>query len=74
MTTKHLAISKTGVDMDREEKVGLAITILFFLLFPFIAIWSANTLFPSLAIPYTWKTWLAAFFLGLFIRPNYKGN
>jgi len=60
--------------MDREEKIGLVIIILFFLLFPFIAIWSANTLFPSLAIPYTWKTWLAAFFLGLFIRPNYKVN
>ena len=61
--------------MDREEKIALAVIVLFFLLFPFIAIWSANTLFPFLAIPYTWKTWLAAaFFVGLFIRPTYKGN
>lgn len=60
--------------MDREDKIELAVIIVFFLLFPFIAIWSANTLFPSLAIPYTWKTWLAAFFLGLFIRPIDKGN
>jgi len=27
--------------------------------FPMAIIWSLNTLFPSLAIPYTWQTWLA---------------
>lgn len=26
---------------------------------PFATIWSLNTLFPVLAIPYTWETWLA---------------
>ena len=29
---------------------------------PIAGIWSLNTLFPMLAIPYTWQTW-AAFFL-----------
>ena len=29
---------------------------------PIVGIWSLNTLFPMLAIPYTWQTW-AAFFL-----------
>jgi hypothetical protein len=31
---------------------------------PLVGIWSLNTLFPVLAIPYTWETWLA--FLLLF--------
>jgi len=26
---------------------------------PIVGIWSLNTLFPTLAIPYTWQTWLA---------------
>ena len=29
---------------------------------PIVGIWSLNTLFPMLAIPYSWQTW-AAFFL-----------
>jgi len=31
---------------------------------PLAGIWSLNTLFPIVAIPYTWETWLA--FLLLF--------
>jgi len=30
---------------------------------PFIFVWSLNTLFPILIIPYTFKTWLAALLL-----------
>jgi hypothetical protein len=30
---------------------------------PLATIWSLNTLFPVLSIPYTIWTWLAAFFL-----------
>lgn len=30
---------------------------------PFITIWSLNTLFPSLAIAYTFKTWVASLLL-----------
>jgi ABC-type Fe2+-enterobactin transport system substrate-binding protein len=26
---------------------------------PIAGIWSLNTLFPVLSIPYTWETWLA---------------
>jgi len=37
---------------------------------PLIVIWSANTLFPTLAIPYTWQTWLATILLGAFFRAN----
>ena len=31
---------------------------------PFITIWALNTLFPALAIEYTFQTWLAAVILG----------
>lgn len=41
---------------------------------PFIVIWSANTLFPALAIPYTWQTWLATILLGAFFRANVTVN
>ena len=26
---------------------------------PFVVIWALNTLFPVLAIPFTWQTWLS---------------
>ena len=35
---------------------------------PLLTIWSANTLFPILDIPYTLDTWAAVILLGLFIR------
>ena len=34
------------------------------LAFPIFSIWSLNTLFPVLDIPYTFDTWLAALILG----------
>jgi hypothetical protein len=37
---------------------------------PLITLWSANTLFPSLNIPYDFFTWLATVILGLFFRGN----
>jgi len=41
-----------------------ALVILFlFLAAPLATIWSLNTLFPVLTIPYTLETWLASFFL-----------
>mgnify|MGYP006295468461 CR=1 FL=1 len=35
---------------------------------PLLTIWSLNTLFPVLAIPYSFDTWCAVVLLGLFIR------
>jgi len=35
---------------------------------PFITIWSLNTLFPVLAIPYTLETWAAAIALHATVR------
>lgn len=37
---------------------------------PVVVIWSLNTLFPALAIPFTFSTWLATGILLLFLIPN----
>ena len=37
------------------------------LLAPFASIWSLNTLFPALAIPYTLETYVAALFLAFTV-------
>ena len=43
-----------------NNTVGLMILlILLIILGPIVTIWSLNTLFPVLAIPYTLETWLA---------------
>jgi hypothetical protein len=42
----------------------LGLVILLLLLGPILTIWSLNTLFPVLNIPYTMETWLAVVFLG----------
>lgn len=57
----------------------LTLALLFVVLLvvvPLALIWSLNTLFPVLAIGYSFKTWLAAFLLSGFIggRAIVKGN
>ena len=37
---------------------------------PFITIWAMNTLFPVLAIPYTFDTWCATVILAMFLKGN----
>ena len=53
-------------------KLFLAIVLIVALIAvgPLATIWAANTLFPSLAIPYTFMTWLAVVVLGAFFRAN----
>jgi hypothetical protein len=46
---------------------GVLAFIVGLLLAPFAAIWSLNTLFPTLAIPYTLETYVAALFLAFTI-------
>ena len=43
---------------------GVLLLIAVIVIGPLLGIWSLNTLFPVLAIPYTWETFLA--FLLLF--------
>jgi hypothetical protein len=41
---------------------GITLILAVIVFGPLLGIWSLNTLFPVLAIPYTWQTW-AAYFL-----------
>ena len=47
-------------------KFSLVVIAIFAIVFagPILMIWSLNTLFPVLAIPYTLNTWAAAVLLG----------
>jgi len=45
--------------------IALVVFILVLLAFgPILTIWALNTLFPALAIPYTFETWAAVVLLG----------
>ena len=48
--------------------LGLIVLVVVF--GPLASIWSMNTLFPALAIPYTFDTWLAVILLSAAIRSN----
>ena len=48
----------------------VALALLVVIIGPILTIWSANTLFPSLNIPYTLETWCAVIILGAFFRAN----
>jgi hypothetical protein len=49
--------------------LGLVVLVIFFLIFgPLLTIWALNTLFPVLAIAYTWQTWAAIVLLGMWVR------
>ena len=58
------------------ENLKFVLIILFAILLivfsPILVIWSLNTLFPLLSIPYTLETWIAAFVLsgafGSFVK------
>lgn len=53
----------------------LILIILFFVFIgPFLAIWSLNTLFPALAIPYTIETWAAALILSGVFKAKVKND
>lgn len=46
--------------------------VLVVLLGPLVYIWALNTLFPALAIPYTFYTWVAVIVLVSMVRPELK--
>lgn len=49
---------------------AVAVIVVLIIFGPFLTIWAFNTLFPSLAIPYTIATWFAVVVLGGFFRAN----
>ena len=54
--------------------LAVALIILLIAIGPLLTIWSLNTLFPALAIGYTWETWAAVILLGMALRSNVKVN
>ena len=57
---------------DTMLKLVLAIAVVLVLLAigPWLVIWSLNTLFPVLAIEFTFWTWCAVVIMGTFFRAN----
>ena len=58
--------------LDSVVKVTMAIAVIVLLaaLGPWLVVWSLNTLFPALAIEFTFWTWAAVVILGTFFRAN----
>ena len=58
--------------LDTTIKVALAIAVIVLLaaIGPWLVVWSLNTLFPVLAIEFTFWTWCAVIILGVFFRAN----
>jgi len=55
----------------------LVLMIVLIILGPIATIWSLNTLFPVLAIPYTFETWVASVIIAGIIRGDglsFKGK
>lgn len=48
----------------------LVLVALIFIGGPIALIWALNTLFPAVAIPYTFETWLAAFIIPAAFKTN----
>ena len=50
--------------------LGVVAAVLLIIFGPLTTIWALNTLFPALAIEYTFYTWLATILVGVFLRGN----
>ncbi len=48
----------------------VALILLVIVVGPLLTIWSFNTLFPTMNIPYNLYTWFAVIILGAFFRAN----
>jgi len=58
--------------MNKLATIVLMIILLIVLIAigPIVVIWALNTLFPILAIQFTFFTWLAVVIIGAFLRAN----
>jgi len=67
-----------GFSMKKDDKDALAIFIVVILVIalvavgPLITLLALNTLFPTLAIPYTFGTWLATLWVLMVINGKVK--
>jgi hypothetical protein len=54
--------------MMRKEYIWLVLIVIVLIVGPLASIWALNTLFPVLAVPYTFDTWLAMLLIGGVFR------
>ena len=65
MTFWNLLISPQNFkELQMKIVLTIVLVIALIILSPFATLWALNTLFPVLAIPYTFETWLAIVILG----------
>jgi hypothetical protein len=50
--------------------LAIAVVVVIMAIGPWLVIWSLNTLFPVLAIEFTFWTWCAVVIIGTFFRAN----
>lgn len=50
----------------------IVLLVLALVLTPFLVVWSLNTLFPALVIPYNMDTWLAVIVLNMTVASTLK--
>ena len=50
--------------------LAIAVVVVIMAIGPWLIIWSLNTLFPLLAIEFTFWTWAAVVIMGTFFRAN----
>jgi hypothetical protein len=62
----NLKVKPTGFNI----LLFLVLIVFLVVVTPLLVVWSMNTLFPVLAIPYTFDTWLAVVILSAAIRTN----
>jgi hypothetical protein len=59
---------ETAMNQDSKLILFGALLVAIIVLGPLFTIWSLNTLFPVLTIPYTFETWAATVILGGFFK------
>jgi len=58
----------------RKEYIWLVLIVIIVIFGPLLSIWSLNTLFPVLAIPYTLETWAAMALVGGLFRSSFSAK
>ena len=54
-----------------KELIYLLLIVAIIIVGPLLSIWALNTLFPVLAIPYAFDTWLAVMLVGGMLRGSF---
>ena len=54
-----------------NEYLWLVLVVIVIIVGPLLSIWALNTLFPVLAIPYAFDTWLAVMLVGGMFRGSF---